>query len=143
MTLTAKYVHSLTGLLARFSQFDDRPAGVGAAIHRLDQADVAQPHLASYKAGVGDTRESPALKIARLLRERGGEVAFHDPHVSELPELDLVGVALEEGLAACDAAAIVTAHPEFDLERIVSAAPLLVDFRGVTRDLAADHLVRL
>ena len=41
----------------------------------------------SYKAGVGDTRESPALKIVRLLRELGGEVSYHDPHVAELPEL--------------------------------------------------------
>src|SRR4029077_4563899 len=39
----------------------------------------------SYKAGVGDTRESPALKIARLLRNLGGEVSYHDPHVPELP----------------------------------------------------------
>ena len=39
----------------------------------------------AYKAGVGDLRESPALKILRLLRERGGEVAYHDPHVPELP----------------------------------------------------------
>ena len=38
----------------------------------------------SYKAGVGDTRESPALKIARRLREFGGEVSYHDPHVAEL-----------------------------------------------------------
>ena len=43
----------------------------------------------SYKAGVGDTRESPALKIVRLLRDLGGDVAYHDPHVPELPELGL------------------------------------------------------
>ncbi len=30
----------------------------------------------SYKAGVGDTRESPALKITRRLREFGGEVSY-------------------------------------------------------------------
>ena len=35
----------------------------------------------SYKAGVGDMRESPALKIIQLLRERGADVAYHDPHV--------------------------------------------------------------
>ena len=39
----------------------------------------------SYKAGVGDLRESPALKILELLRARGGDVAYHDPHVPELP----------------------------------------------------------
>ena len=41
----------------------------------------------SYKAGVGDMRESPALKIIRLLRERGADVAYHDPHVPELRRL--------------------------------------------------------
>src|SRR6188768_240138 len=85
----------------------------------------------SYKAGVGDIRESPALKIARLLRERGGDVSYHDPHVPELPELELSSTDLEEGLGATDAAAIVTAHPEFDYEQIVAAAPVVVDFRGV------------
>ena len=43
----------------------------------------------SYKAGVGDLRESPALKIIELLRERGGDVAYHDPHVPELPQFGL------------------------------------------------------
>ena len=97
----------------------------------------------SYKAGVGDTRESPALKIARLLRELGGEVSYHDPHVPELPELELSSTDLDEGLADADAAAIVTAHPEFDYEQIVSGAALVVDFRGVTRDIDAANLVRL
>ena len=32
----------------------------------------------SYKAGVGDMRESPALKIIQLLGEGGGEVVYHD-----------------------------------------------------------------
>ena len=97
----------------------------------------------SYKAGVGDTRESPALKIVRLLRERGGEVSYHDPHVPELPELDLSSADLDEALADADAVAIVTAHPEFDYERIVGGAALTIDFRGVTREIEADNLVRL
>jgi UDP-N-acetyl-D-glucosamine dehydrogenase len=97
----------------------------------------------SYKAGVGDTRESPALKIAKLLRDLGGEVSYHDPHVPELPELGLVCADLDQALAASDAAAIVTAHPEFDYERIVSASPLVIDFRGVTRHIDAENLVRL
>jgi UDP-N-acetyl-D-glucosamine dehydrogenase len=97
----------------------------------------------SYKAGVGDIRESPALKIARLLIERGGEVSYHDPHVPELPDLDLVCADLEQGLADSDAAAIVTAHPQFDFRQIVAAAPLVLDFRGVTRDIDAPNLIRL
>jgi UDP-N-acetyl-D-glucosamine dehydrogenase len=97
----------------------------------------------SYKAGVGDTRESPALKIARRLRDLGGEVSYHDPHVATLPELDLTSVDLVEALGSCDVAAIVTAHPDLDYKEVVSSAPLVVDFRGVTRGIEAKNLVRL
>jgi UDP-N-acetyl-D-glucosamine dehydrogenase len=97
----------------------------------------------SYKAGVGDTRESPALKIARRLRDLGGEVSYHDPHVPTLPELDLASVDLAAALETADVAAIVTAHPQLNYEEVVSSAPLVVDFRGVTRGIEAKNLVRL
>ncbi len=97
----------------------------------------------SYKAGIGDTRESPALKIIDLLRELGGEVAYHDPHVPELSERGLASVDLEEGLASADAVAIITAHDELDYAAVASKAALVVDFRGVTRELDGANLVRL
>jgi UDP-N-acetyl-D-glucosamine dehydrogenase len=97
----------------------------------------------SYKAGIGDTRESPALKIVQMLRERGGLVSYHDPHVPELPQLELGSVALDPALAAADLAAIVTAHPQLDYPAVVAAAALVVDFRGVTRGVDAANLVRL
>jgi UDP-N-acetyl-D-glucosamine dehydrogenase len=98
---------------------------------------------ASYKPGVGDTRESPALKIMRLLGELGAELSFHDPHVPELRDFDLRSVPLEDGVASADLVAIVTAHPEIDYEKLVAEAQLVVDFRGVTRGITADNLVRL
>jgi len=97
----------------------------------------------SYKNGIGDVRESPALKIVKYLRELGGDVVYHDPHVAELPELGLASVELEEGLAGADVAAIVTAHPELDYGEVVAKAPLVVDFRGVTRSIDAGNLVHL
>jgi len=97
----------------------------------------------AYKPGVGDTRESPALEMIGLLRELGAEVTYHDPHVPELPQLDLSSVDLEQGLSDADAAAIVTAHPELDYAAVVSKAALVVDFRGVTRGIEAANLVRL
>ena len=51
----------------------------------------------SYKPGVGDIRESPALKIIALLRELGAEVGYHDPHVPALAELGLRSLPLERG----------------------------------------------
>jgi UDP-N-acetyl-D-glucosamine dehydrogenase len=97
----------------------------------------------SYKAGVGDMRESPALKIAELLRELGGDVSYHDPHVPELPKFGLHSVDLDTAAAATDVAAIVTAHPGIDYEALTAAVPVLVDFRGVTRGIDAENLIRL
>ena len=97
----------------------------------------------SYKAGVADLREAPALKIIRHLRELGGEVSYHDPLVPELPELDLASVELEPGVAEADLVAIVTAHPGIDHVGLLERAALLVDFRGVTRGISAPNLVRL
>src|SRR5829696_5237688 len=85
----------------------------------------------SYKAGVGDLREAPALKIIELLRDRGGDVAYHDPHVPELPQFGLRSVEPGE----CDLAVIVTAHPEVDHGAVIDAAPSVLDLRGMTRGL--------
>ena len=97
----------------------------------------------SYKGGVGDTRESPALKIIGRLQDLGAEVSYHDEFVPELKGHGLANVELEEGLREADIVAIVTAHPAMDFERIVAQAPLVIDFRGVTREIEADNLVRL
>jgi UDP-N-acetyl-D-glucosamine dehydrogenase len=97
----------------------------------------------SYKAGVGDIRESPALKIAKRLLDLGGDASYHDPHVPSLPELGLESVELEPALAESDVTAIVTAHPSLDYEEVVATASLVVDFRGVTREIEAGNLVRL
>jgi UDP-N-acetyl-D-glucosamine dehydrogenase len=93
----------------------------------------------SYKPGVGDLRESPALRIVRLLRASGAEVSYHDDFIPELPDLGLRSEWPEDA----DCVAIVTAHPGLDLQRLVQEAPLVVDFRGVTRGIEAPNLVRL
>jgi UDP-N-acetyl-D-glucosamine dehydrogenase len=97
----------------------------------------------SYKAGVGDLRESPALKIIKLLRERGGEIAYHDDFVPELPDFALASEPLDQALEGADCAVIVTAHPNLDVQAVLDRAPLVVDFRGATRGLEAKNLVRL
>ena len=97
----------------------------------------------SYKAGVGDLRESPGVKIARLLRELGAEISYHDPHVAEVGELGMRSVPLDDGLAACDVACVVTDHPEVDYAQVLAEAPLVVDFRGVSRGVPATNVVRL
>lgn len=90
----------------------------------------------SYKGGVGDIRESPAIKIIRLLGELGADVRYHDPHVPVLEEAGLANTAdLAAALADAELSVIVTAHPEFDWAEVISRSDLVFDLRGVTRDL--------
>jgi UDP-N-acetyl-D-mannosaminuronate dehydrogenase len=60
-----------------------------------------------------------------------------------LHEPSLSSVELDPELADADLVAIVTAHPEIDYEAVVGEASLVLDFRGVTRGITAENLVRM
>jgi len=96
----------------------------------------------SYKGGVGDIRESPALRIMHVLSERGALLAYHDRFVPALAELGLENVPLDQ-IAGADAVVLVTAHPGVDHAALAGQAQLFVDLRGVTRGLQLENLVRL
>jgi UDP-N-acetyl-D-glucosamine dehydrogenase len=97
----------------------------------------------SYKPGVGDIRESPALKIIALLQGLGAEICYHDPHVPYLGDFDLSSMPLAAAIDGADLALIVTAHPGLEHEVILERARLVVDLRGITRGVCAENLVRL
>jgi UDP-N-acetyl-D-glucosamine dehydrogenase len=113
--------------------------------------DVAKPVKGSrvlvlgvaYKAGVGDTRESPALKIIGLLDDRGASVSYHDPFVPVLPRWDLRSADLDAAVAEADLVVLVTAHPGIDHEQIARTADRLLDLRGVTRAVHAPGVQQL
>jgi UDP-N-acetyl-D-glucosamine dehydrogenase len=96
----------------------------------------------SYKGGVGDIRESPALRIMELLADRGAVLSYHDPFVPALPELGLQSSGLET-VTSADAVVLVTAHPQVDHSALVESSRLFVDLRGVTRRLKTADIVRL
>jgi UDP-N-acetyl-D-glucosamine dehydrogenase len=89
----------------------------------------------AYKRGVGDTRESPALEVIRLLKRSGAEVSYSDPYVPTV-ELDgeiLVSVEnVDELIENMDAVLILTDHIEFDYPRLAASANLIVDTRNAT-----------
>jgi UDP-N-acetyl-D-glucosamine dehydrogenase len=101
-----------------------------------DEKSVKGSHVhivgVSYKADVGDLRESPALKLVELLRDEGAEVSYHDPHVSELPDHGLTSVDLDGPVSKADCVAIVTAHSGIDYAELAEKAQLVVDFRNAT-----------
>jgi UDP-N-acetyl-D-glucosamine dehydrogenase len=63
----------------------------------------------SYKKDISDMRESPALVIAKALREQGVVVKTFDPHVPRLSTEE----TLESALKGADAAIIATDHEQF------------------------------
>jgi UDP-N-acetyl-D-glucosamine dehydrogenase len=88
----------------------------------------------SYKSDVGDLRESPALRLIELLRARGAEISYHDPHVPSLRSggLDLWSQELtDEALQEADIVCVVTAHRAVDHDRVARLASLVMDFRNV------------
>jgi UDP-N-acetyl-D-glucosamine dehydrogenase len=97
----------------------------------------------SYKANVGDLRESPALKIAGLLQGLGAELAYHDPHVAELPDLGLRNEQLPDALAGADLVVIVTDHASVDAHAVLAAAPIVLDLRGALNTVSAPNLLRI
>ncbi|MFB7630335.1 UDP-glucose dehydrogenase family protein [Streptomyces sp. NPDC056149] len=102
----------------------------------------------TFKAGTSDLRDSPALAVARLLRERGAELTAYDPALrEEQPDLsdlvDLVDdpVRAAEGAAAC---VVLTEWPELrELDWATIGARMsgheVHDFRNL---LDADRLAR-
>ena len=100
----------------------------------------------TYKPGVNDVRESPALAVLDSLVGAGANCSFHDPYVPSIRfgshELHSSPLT-EEVLAAQDCVVILTAHSQMDLEKVVRASALIFDARGVTRSMEAPNVVRL
>jgi UDP-N-acetyl-D-glucosamine dehydrogenase len=101
----------------------------------------------AYKCDVDDMRESPSIEILELLRNKGAEVAYSDPHVPVFPAMrehhfDLHSVPLtSETISQYDCVLLATAHKAFDYDLIARHANLIVDTRGGFRAYPNDNIV--
>jgi UDP-N-acetyl-D-glucosamine dehydrogenase len=91
----------------------------------------------AYKKDVEDMRESPSVELMEILRDKGAEVDYSDPHVPVFPTMrehhfDLSSVALTAAsIASYDVVLLATSHSAFDYDLIQNNAQLIVDTRGV------------
>jgi UDP-N-acetyl-D-glucosamine dehydrogenase len=94
----------------------------------------------AYKKNVDDMRESPAVELMELLRDKGAVIDYSDPHVPVFPKMrehsfDLKSVDLTpERIAQYDLLLLATDHSKFDYNMLQKHAKLIVDTRGVYLD---------
>jgi UDP-N-acetyl-D-glucosamine dehydrogenase len=98
----------------------------------------------AYKRNIDDVRESPALDLILLLRQRGAEVSYSDPYVPAL-QMDGLNLAAEpqDAAATADCVVIVTDHAAFDYQALVRHAQLIVDTRNALKGFDSEKIVRL
>jgi len=93
----------------------------------------------AYKKDIDDMRESPALEIIEILREKGAKVFYNDPFIPQIPKVRKHNIQLkssrltERFLRSMDAVAVVADHSSYDYDWIVANSRLFVDTRNATR----------
>lgn len=93
----------------------------------------------AYKKDIGDTRESPAFKVIRLMLDKGAHILYHDPYVSKIT-IRGVGTYHSETLTSSviesvDCVVILTDHSNIDYNMIVQHADVVIDTRNATRSI--------
>jgi len=104
---------------------------------------------AAYKNDVDDVRESPALKIISLLKERKAEVNYYDPfinHITDIrkyPDINMHSVELnDEILQKQDCVIILTAHSNIDYRRLLKHSKMVIDTRNVLSGIDDDKIIK-
>lgn len=86
----------------------------------------------AYKAEVGDTRESPAFKIWKLLENKGIRVSYHDPYILRANGVNSSDLS-RKTIIENDLIIIVTGHRAVDYKKIIKCQKPILDTQNVLR----------
>ncbi len=95
---------------------------------------------AAFRGNVSDTRLSPAIEIAKILKTKGATIAVHDPHVKNNPTLNKLNIpltTLQNATHNADAIIIATDHNQYknlNLKNLVANAKkptIIIDARNL------------
>ena len=88
----------------------------------------------AYKNDIDDYRESPAIDVIQILKERGAEVEFFDPYIKTFRHHGEVFTGMdhlsEEDVRSADLVLITTAHQAYDYPMILHNAQAIFDARN-------------
>ena len=100
----------------------------------------------AYKKDINDTRESPAIRIIELLKDRGAQLSYHDDHI---PKMKINGNSFKSlslnttTLKAHDAVVIVTDHSVVDYSKVVRHSKLIIDTRNALMNFNDKKIKRI
>ena len=100
----------------------------------------------AYKADLSDCRESPAIEVYLRLQQAGAEVSYHDTWLPVISDHNVRAMSVEltsDVLRNADLVIITTNHSDVDYQRVVELAPLILDTRNVTREIAGNRVAFL
>lgn len=93
----------------------------------------------AYKPDIDDVRESPSFELIELLKHKGAQVDYSDPHCPETwagrkHDLQMKSVPITpESVKSYDCVLVSTNHSAFDWATIAKHARLVVDSRDALR----------
>lgn len=100
----------------------------------------------AYKKDIDDLRESPALRVIEILRQKGAFISYHDPYIDKISVGDESFCSQplsEDVLRENDCAVVITDHSNVDYELIVEKANLVVDTRNALDKFKSENIVKI
>ena len=105
---------------------------------------------AAYKPDIDDVRESPAMDVIGLLKQKGADVEYHDPFIPHIHheydgwQMDSVQDMMKS-VKESDAVVIITNHKQYDYKAIIESAKFVFDSRNATGKLGknSEKVMRL
>ncbi len=99
----------------------------------------------SFKRNVADIRNSPAIKVMEILKDKVKGIYYNDPYVDEINVKGDIykSVELKEGLKNADCTVITTDHSSYNYEFVVKNSKIIFDTRNATFQINASNIYRL
>ncbi len=88
----------------------------------------------TYKPNIADTRESPAIPLAKTLLQQGAVLRFHDPLIKQfsVSGRDVARVDdVQESLVEADICVLLQNHRDYDVAAMAAVSRRFFDTRGV------------
>lgn len=93
----------------------------------------------AYKNDIDDYRESPALRVIELLEEKGAEVTFYDPYISEYKYKGEIhkgaNELTQEMIQSSDLVIVLSAHKRMDYDFVQQNAIAIFDTKNAMSEV--------